>query len=80
MHIPNSVNNSMLMPPPLLPELLAEFAGVLVVVVLLLPVEEPVVLELPELVPDDVSVLPEVLELSVLPPELEPELSVDELP
>jgi hypothetical protein len=68
------------MPPPLLPELLAEFAGVLVVVVLLLPVEEPVVLELPELVPDDVSVLPEVLELSVLPPELEPELSVDELP
>jgi hypothetical protein len=68
------------MPPPLLPELLAEFAGVLVVVVLLLPVEEPVVLEPPELVPDEVSVLPEVLELSVLLPELEPELSVDELP
>ena len=68
------------MPPPLLPELLAEFAGVLVVVVLLFPVEEPVVLEPPELVPDEVSVLPEVLELSVLLPELEPELSVDELP
>ena len=69
----------MLIPPPLLPELLAEFAGALVVVVLPLPVEEPEVFEPPELVPDDVSVLPEVLVLSVLLPVLEPELSVDEL-
>ena len=69
----------MLIPPPLLPELLAEFAGALVVVVSPLPVEEPEVFEPPELVPDDVSVLPEVLVLSVLLPVLEPELSVDEL-